>query len=196
MNPTLNDRSKMTALAESTPVSRPSVVLVDDHEPCSQFLAPSFRKVGMEVWCAASFDEAEVAVLTARPSLMVIELKIGGQSTFDFIGRIKRQGLVPRVVVATYYPTVVSAVLATRSGADGYLAKPVDAKLILSAVGDNDNDEPGDSCDQQGLPALDRTIQDYLLQAYAAAGSMSEAARRLGLDRRSLRRMLNRAPRL
>jgi ActR/RegA family two-component response regulator len=37
-------------------------------------------------------------------------------------------------------------------------------------------------------------IWQYINDVYASAGSMSEAARRLGLDRRSLRRMLNRTP--
>jgi ActR/RegA family two-component response regulator len=44
----------------------------------------------------------------------------------------------------------------------------------------------------QGLswPSLDRAIWDYLNQVFLASGSMSEAARRLKVDRRSLRRML------
>jgi ActR/RegA family two-component response regulator len=45
-----------------------------------------------------------------------------------------------------------------------------------------------------GWPSLDRTIWEYINQVVVGAGTLSEAARRLGVDRRSLRRMLAKYP--
>jgi two-component system response regulator RegA len=43
---------------------------------------------------------------------------------------------------------------------------------------------------------LDRAIWEFISQTVESAGTISEASRRLGLDRRSLRRMLSKyAPR-
>lgn len=165
------------------------VLVVDPSERSTSALTQSFRKLGVEVWLAEDFEWAERALCLLRPSLIVTELEIGGATAFDFVARLPARAARPLVTVATYHPSIESAVHAVRAGIDGYLAKPVNARLVLNSVGMR----PPQRGEVEAEPTgLDRTIWDYLNQVYVEAGSMSEAARRIGLDRRSLRRMLNR----
>ena len=79
-----------------------------------------------------------------------------------------------------------------RAGIAVYVAKPVTAEMVLAALGDGADwaQAPADPC----WPSLDRTIWEYINQVLVEAGSISEAARRLRIDRRSLRRMLAKHP--
>jgi two-component system response regulator RegA len=90
---------------------------------------------------------------------------------------------------------VATAVRAVRLGFDAYLAKPIDPRCIAGLLeGCGRPAAPVEPPDTEAWPSLDRTIWELVNQVVAVSGSLSEAARRLGLDRRSLRRMLAKYP--
>ena len=68
------------------------------------------------------------------------------------------------------------------------------AKVVLAELKSGRHGTASESEGSYTWPTLNRTIWEYLNQVYVSAGSMSEAARRLGLHRRSLRRMLAKYP--
>lgn len=167
-------------------------MIVDDGSS-GTILERALRRSGLEVQLALSFDEAQAGLAAGTPDLVVTELKIGTTWAFDFLARTRLAQPAVRLAVVTNYPSVATAVRALRLGADGYLAKPTDAEAVLRAV----SGEVGAPVVERGEPAwpsLDRTIWEYLNQVYLASGTLSEAARCLGIDRRSLRRMMKKFP--
>lgn len=137
------------------------------------------------------------------PSHVVSEIRIGGRWLSDFM--VESAGAIPRdrFAVVTAYPSVATAVRFTRMGIAAYLAKPVSAESLVDAIAGSTGAQCSEAASCAGgplfdeslaWPTLDRTIWEYLCEVHAAAGSISEAARRLGLDRRSLRRMLAKHP--
>jgi two-component system, response regulator RegA len=127
------------------------------------------------------------------PSEVVItEFRIGNESLLQFLPELTRRVPLERFIVVTSYPSVASAVRFTRMGVLAYMAKPVSVTAILEMLRATGQDNPRE--DEDGWPTLDRTIWEYLSQVHNLAGSISEAARRLGLDPRSLRRMLAKYP--
>jgi two-component system response regulator RegA len=178
------------------PENEPSVLIVDDNESFAISLAGSFRRLGWDVCLARDYAQVKPAYAARPPGLVVAELRIGVEWAFRFVDHL-RVSPGCKLTIATQYPSVATAVRALRLGFDGYFAKPVHAGDIVEALSDlHLRTEPRESApdDPTDIPTLNRTIWEYLNHVLVAAGTMTEAARRLGIDRRSLRRMLARHP--
>jgi two-component system, response regulator RegA len=181
-------------------------------------LASALQKLGVVVWTGADFEEAWNRLGATSPDLVVTELRIGVKWAFDFLERLTGECRDLTVAIVTHYPSVASAVRTARMGVRGYFPKPASAETLLNQTrgsypGRTDTRPAGSllaltggrSCDgtaaapldgaaQLEWPSLDRSVWEYLNQVYLSCRSMSAAARRLGLDRRSLRRMLQKFP--
>jgi hypothetical protein len=100
--------------------------------------------------------------------------------------------------IVTTYASIASAVRAVKLGVGGYLVKPARGDQVLRAAG---YPAPGDAADVAALRdgsqpylSLDRAIWEFLTQAVEDAGTLSGAARLLGLHARSLGCMLAKYP--
>ena len=175
-----------------------AVLIVDDHEAFGASLGRSFRGLGWEVYLASDPAAAKTASAHHRARLIVTELKVAGCWAFDFAQELSAAHPEAKLAIATIYPSVATAVRAVRLGFDGYLAKPVEARDLIDAIFEQSAEGEGASSSAGpgawSWPSLNRTIWEYLNQVFVTAGTMTEAARRLGIDRRSLRRMLAKYP--
>jgi two-component system, response regulator RegA len=181
--------------AESAPPeveARRSVLIIDDEDASGSRSGRVFADLGYKVTLTYDYATALVAAEQVHPSLILTELRVGGRWVFDLFDTFKTRIPTCRLAIVTSYPSVATAVHAIRLGFDAYVVKPVEVRNLLQLV-DSDHEwaENNDAC---SWPSLDLTIWEYLNQTVVAAGSMSEAARRLRLDRRSLRRMLAKHP--
>jgi two-component system, response regulator RegA len=168
-------------------------VLIVDQEPFLTSLGRSFGDLGYEVWIESSSAAAMGTIRMSLPDLVVLAVTTADQPAREMIAEARRTN--PRCLIAltTFNPSIATATEATRLGVDAYLTKPVSAPLVLSMLDATDTIGVGPEV-ELSWPSLDRAIWDYLNQVFVAAGSMSEAARRLRVDRRSLRRMLAKSP--
>jgi len=165
------------------------VVILDEQTLFADSLSHSFSQLGYSVHCEQNLIRAFEG-LGNQTELIVAELKIGGTCVLDHLDELRLASPRARLVIATAQPSIATAIRAVRSGVDAYLAKPVSAALVLQTLA---SPQPATE-DTLSWPSLDRTIWEYLNHVVGVAGSLSEAARRLGLDRRSLRRMLAKYP--
>jgi two-component system response regulator RegA len=79
-------------------------------------------------------------------------------------------------------------------GAVHYLPKPADADEILAALGGTEAAAPGQGA-AVSTPTLARAEWEHINRVLSdSQGNISEAARRLGLHRRSLQRKLAKYP--
>jgi two-component system response regulator RegA len=139
---------------------------------------------------------AEIAA-NGAPDLIAAEYRLAGKRLDDLL-EVVPQALWPRLVIVTAYASIASAVRAVKLGVGGYLIKPARGDQVLRAAGYS---VAGDAPDVLALHnaaqpylSLDRAIWEFLTQAVEDAGTLSGAARLLGLHARSLRRMLAKYP--
>ena len=93
----------------------------------------------------------------------------------------------------TGYGSIATAVEAMRLGAVHYLTKPADADQILSALyRGSDPEAPPLGGEPLSLARAEWEHINHVL--VSVSGNISEAARRLGLHRRSLQRKLAKYP--
>ena len=171
---------------------RPLVLIVEDDAPLRERLARAFEARGFEVQAAATFAEAEAHIARDAPEFSVVDLRISTDSGLDLIPVLKRADPATRIVVLTGFGSIATAVEAVRRGATHYLTKPADADEILAAL------TRGGSTDVE-IPvqpmSLDRVEWEHINRVLADCdGNISEAARVLGLHRRSLQRKLSKYP--
>jgi len=110
------------------------ILLVDDEQDVCELLSTLLKEAGAEVDCA--LDEAEAAELLAGRlyDTVLTDLNLGagsGLAICDLVSRM--QPGVPAIVV-TGYGSLDAAVGAIRAGAYDFIAKPIDASMVLVAV--------------------------------------------------------------
>jgi two-component system response regulator RegA len=170
-----------------------SLLIVEDDEALRERLKRAFAARGLEVRATASASEAERLAREDPPELVVLDLRIGADNGLTLIPTLKAIDPATRIVVLTGYGSVATAVQAVRQGAVHYLTKPADVDEILAAF---------EGADRTGGPpaplqpmSLDRVEWEHINRVLAECdGNVSEAARALGLHRRTLQRKLAKYP--
>jgi two-component system response regulator RegA len=141
----------------------------------------------------ASDELSDVAELARhhRAELVVLETRLREGSGLELLPPLRAELPGAKLVVVTHYGSVASAVRAMRLGATNYLCKPASAEQILLAASHDPATGARAWPDELGSPlTLDQAIWEYIHHTLEMSGSISEAARRLGLWRQSLKRMI------
>ena len=171
-----------------------SILVVDDDDVFRNRMARALRDRGHEVRTAASPDEAMALAQTESPEYAVVDLKMPGRGGLHLVSELKALDPGTQVVVLTGYGSIATAVEAVRRGAAHYLAKPVDADEILAAFS-RVSGAPEPVSETPSTPSLARAEWEHIQRVLADCdGNVSEAARRLGLHRKSLQRKLHKYP--
>jgi two-component system response regulator RegA len=167
--------------------SRPSLLLVDDDAVYRERLARAISARGYEVRTAADADAAAAQAEADSPEYAVLDLRMPGESGLDLLRRLRAIDPTTRVLMLTGYGSIATALEAVRLGAVNYLTKPADVDDILAAF--HPEAEPGEVGTDLETPSLARVEWEHIQRVLSdCEGNLSEAARRLGLHRRSLQR--------
>ena len=172
---------------------RPLLLVVEDDDTLRERLVTAFENRGLEVRSVRTTADAALVAAEELPELVLLDLRIGADSGLDLIPELTRLDPATRIVVLTGYGSVATAVEAVRRGAIHYLTKPADADEILAAF------ERGSGAGNAAPPlhamSLDRVEWEHINRVLVdCGGNISEAARVLGIHRRSLQRKLAKYP--
>lgn len=169
-----------------------SVFVVEDDERFRERLSRALESRGCDVRAFASAEEALAAAAQESPELAVVDLKLPGASGLDVVRALHAVDPTTRIVVLTGYGSIATALESVRLGAVNYLTKPVDADQVLAAF-----DGPDVSAETLPVevPSLARVEWEHIQRVLAGCdGNVSQAARLLGIHRRSLQRKLSKFP--
>ncbi len=170
-------------------MSAPTLLLVDDDDVLRERLARALRERGYDVHTAGSADRALELARADSPELALVDLKMPGRGGLELLKELKAIDAATQVVMLTGYGSIATAVEAMRLGAKHYLPKPADADDVVAAF----EGKPLDP--DVRAPSLARAEWEHIHRVLADCGqNISEAARRLGIHRRSLQRKLQKPP--
>lgn len=173
---------------------RPTLLLVDDDEIFRDRMARAMRERGYDVRTAADYDAAMDEARADSPQLAVVDLKMPGRSGLELVRDLLAVDPSTKVVVLTGYGSIATAIDAVRLGAVHYLSKPADADEILGAFA-RDAMAPLAPTPEFPAPSLARAEWEHINRVLSdCGGNISEAARRLGMHRRSLQLKLRKYP--
>jgi two-component system response regulator RegA len=126
---------------------------------------------------------------------VVLDLKLGADNGLALIPQLLAAAPGARILLLTGYASIATAVEAIKRGAHDYLAKPVDADAVVRALSEDDGDEEAALPSADAPPPLRRLEWEHIQRVLTECdGNISEAARKLGLHRRTLQRKLAKRP--
>ncbi len=172
-----------------------SILVVDDDDLLRQQLARAFERRGLEVRTAANLAEAKALITEESPELAVVDLKMPDGSGMKLLELLHQVDPTTKSVMLTGYGSIATAIDAVRLGATYFLQKPADADEILNVFlrGETASSDAAELAPK--APSLARAEWEHINRVLNdCAGNVSEAARRLGLHRRSLQRKLQKFP--
>lgn len=169
------------------------LLVVDDDDRFRERLARALRARGFEVHSAATLDAARGILADVVPDALVLDLRLAETWTLAFVDEVRTGWPEAAIIVLTGYGSIATAVEATRRGASQYLTKPVEIDQLVEALGGAP--APDVSRPETRPMSLARLEWEHINRVLTeCGGNVSEAARVLGLHRRSLQRKLAKFP--
>jgi len=165
------------------------LLILEDDEGFSRTLSRSFERRGYAV--RALDGEAGLAGLLEEfsPDFAIVDLRLNGTSGLSCVQTLHAHDPDMRIVVLTGFASISTAVEAIKLGATNYLTKPSDSDDIERAFGRREGDA---AVDLVARPTSIKTLEwEHIHQTLSEVNfNISEAARRLGMHRRTLARKL------
>jgi two-component system response regulator RegA len=184
------------ATAMITATQTQQILVVDDDSVFRNRLVAALSARRLNAFGSASPAEALEIAAREHPQRVILDLRMPGGSGLDLISDLLE--IVPEmeIVVLTGYGSIATALEATRRGAVDYLTKPADADQILAAFEKCGEKSDGKSANvPETIPSLARVEWEHIQRILTDCnGNISQAARVLGIHRRSLQRKLSKYP--
>ena len=174
---------------------KPVALVVDDDQVFRDRLC---RALNQRNWDASGTGDGEGALAIARersPDLVLVDLRMPGIGGLDLVPLLRALDSSMAIIVLTGYGSIPTAISAMKRGADHYMSKPADAEQVLAAYESLQSkpDQPPDV--PETVPSLARVEWEHMQRVIAdCGGNISQAARLLGIHRRSLQRKLSKYP--
>lgn len=166
-----------------------SLLIVDDDTSFRERLVRAMRDRGYEAIGVADHPAAIDAAREDSPELALVDLRLPGESGLAVVRDLKTLDPSTVVVVLTGYGSIATAVESMKLGAASYLTKPANADQIVAAF---DGVQPSNDTE---APSLARVEWEHIQRILTdCGGNVSQAARVLGIHRRSLQRKLAKRP--
>jgi len=166
-----------------------TLLIVDDDDSFRNRLSRAMERKGFEVKDAKTVVDAIKLVKTLSPNFALVDLRLEDGSGLDVVQEINKIRKDSRVVMLTGYGNLPTAVAAVKAGALDYMAKPVDADDVESALLATPNSK---AKPPENPMSADRVKWEHIHRVFELCNrNVSETARRLKMHRRTLQRILS-----
>ena len=119
--------------ATKTP-SNGKILLVDDDPGLLRLLSIRLRAEGYDVEAVESAHKALAILNRFSPDLVITDLRMDKMDGIGLLKELQTRSPGLRVVIITAHGTIPDAVVATQSGAFGFLTKPIDKDELMVTV--------------------------------------------------------------
>lgn len=167
------------------------LLIVEDDDAFARTLTRSFERRGYHVLHTDGLAGLETLLASHTPAYAVVDLKLKGEASgLACVRVLHAHNAEMRIVVLTGFASIATAVEAIKLGANHYLAKPSNTDDIEVAFGMQEgNTEVALTNRSSSIKTLEwERIHQVLAESDF---NISEAARRLGMHRRTLSRKLD-----
>ena len=110
------------------------VLLVEDDAELCHAIADYLGKQGVEVVVEGRGDQAFKRVADEKPDLVILDVMLPGKDGFDVCREIRAAGNPVPIIILTAKEEDFDQVLGLELGADDYLAKPVQPRVLLARI--------------------------------------------------------------
>ncbi|MET8217370.1 response regulator transcription factor [Streptomyces hirsutus] len=111
----------------------PRVLIVEDDLDVRRAVQLGLRHQGHEVFAVETGEEGLEQLLPFRPDVVVLDLMLPGMSGLDVCRRIRDRDQVP-IIMVTARGDDIDVVVGLETGADDYVVKPVQARVLDARI--------------------------------------------------------------
>lgn len=116
-----------------TATAAPHLLLVDDEASIREPLADYLRGQGFEVVAAADAAAARVAVVEARPDLVICDIMMPGEDGLS-LTRFFRENMKLPIILLTARSEETERIIGLEIGADDYVVKPFSPRELVARI--------------------------------------------------------------
>ena len=168
------------------------VLVVEDEDRLRSFILRALPEMGLTGVGAASVDDARDLLRTHDIRVLLLDIRIGSASGLDLLDELRSAGETRPAVMMTAYADVPSVQRALRSDAADFLTKPFTLAQLEQALSRAccaaSSRTPAAPSDHGDAPVSVEMAKRRALRAALdrADGNKLQAARELGVSRRTL----------
>jgi two-component system, OmpR family, response regulator RegX3 len=115
------------------PAAHPTILIIDDDDPSRESLAATLSVEGFDVVTAACGEDAIPLVLSAQPSLILLDMQLADSQGLSVFRHISTISPVP-VIMVTARHDELDAVLALEAGAADHITKPPRPRELTARI--------------------------------------------------------------
>src|SRR5574343_1425169 len=109
------------------------ILLVEDDERLAELAAGYLRKYALDVSIEPRGDTAEARILAEQPDLVILDVMLPGKDGFE-VCRAVRPHYRGVILMLTARDDDFDQILGLEMGADDYIAKPVQPRVLLARI--------------------------------------------------------------
>jgi len=121
-------------MAQAASNTNGRILLVDDDPGLLRLLSIRLRAEDYEVEAVESAQNALAILHRFRPDLVITDLRMDKMDGIALLKELQTRSPGLRVLIITAHGTIPDAVVATQSGAFGFLTKPIDKDELMTTV--------------------------------------------------------------
>ena len=114
-------------------IQKPRILLVEDDTELANLTKSYLCKNGYELEIIDNGEQAISAILTSQPDLLILDVMLPGKDGMDICREIRHQFFNP-ILMLTAKSDNIDQILGLEMGADDYVCKPVEPRLLLARV--------------------------------------------------------------
>jgi len=120
----------MTQSAEKLP----RVLIVEDDDRLASLTQEYLIRNGLEVGVEADGNRAIRRIMEDQPDMVVLDLMLPGADGLSVCREVRAQGFQQPILMLTARTEDMDQVLGLEMGADDYVAKPVQPRVLLARI--------------------------------------------------------------
>lgn len=110
-----------------------SVILVEDDKRLAELVSRYLENHGFRVSVANTGEGAAERIIEENPDLVILDLGLPGQDGFAICRRLRPATAIP-IMIMTARDNDIDHVLGLELGADDYVIKPVEPRVLMARV--------------------------------------------------------------
>ncbi|WP_395946867.1 response regulator [Caedibacter taeniospiralis] len=114
-------------------IARPIILIIDDDREIRNLLSKSLTEANYQVITASNTRDATRMIDLQKPSLILLDINLPMENGIEFCKRLQTKHAIPTIML-TASDDDIDRVLSYEVGADHYVTKPFNPKVLLATI--------------------------------------------------------------
>lgn len=106
------------------------ILLIDDDKDLLLLMSGKLRREGFDITISPNAEDLAALLINSHPDLIILDIHMQGVDGGDICRMLKSDPETAKIPVVMFSANDNIAIIASQCGADGFISKPFDSKII------------------------------------------------------------------